>query len=200
LSQGISKADATKLNAKLQKQVELWESTNEPLVEYRDEAYSRLPSSGDVILAGLDDAMIRAGHGVDADKHLKDVLAHAQTWAVTGTPAQAQAIANAERMMVDRIQGVGGRSDATGSEFPKLGEALAALWGGEAYLLKPPGAMPPPKPAFPPSFYVSLEWDDKAKHLAWREGSARFMDAKRLTAYCEQMEQTAAVLQQTTKR
>jgi hypothetical protein len=197
MSQGISKPDAAKLNAKLQKQVEMWEKANEPLVEFRDEAYSRLPPSGDAILAGLDDAMIRAGHGVDADKHLKDVLAHAQTWAVTGTPVQANAIAGAERMMLDRLNGVSGRSDASGAAALR---ELAAVWTGDAYLLKPPGQGPPPKPAFPPSFYVSLEWDDKAKHFAWREGTARFMDAKRLTTYCEQMEETAAVLQQTTKR
>jgi hypothetical protein len=165
LIRSAKQSDIGTINGKLQKQVEAFIAASAPILEYRDDLYAHLPSSQSVLVAGLEDGVMRASHGLDADRHTKAVLASCQTWAVMATPSQIVSIA-----------------DALGNMATKMGGAA----GGKS------GA----KPAFPPSYYAKLEWDEKGKRLVWREGQAKFSDAKALAASSQQLEQTAATLSQ----
>jgi hypothetical protein len=193
LARAAAQSDVGQINARLHQQVSQVREANEPILEFRDEAFVRLPESADVVIAGLEDGVLRAACGIDSERHMKAVLAEASTWSVSGTPGQIRGVAGAIRVIVDKINGIGGgRGDAGG-----LGSGLALAGNLEMELLgavkTPP---PPPRPAFPPSYYTSSEWDDKAKRLTWKEGSAKFYDVKQLTAAAEQLEQTAVTLSQ----
>jgi hypothetical protein len=194
LLRAAAQSDAGQINAKLHQQVNQVREANEPILEFRDEAFVRLPESADVVIAGLEDGVLRAARGIDSERHMKAALAEASTWSVSGTPGQIRSVAGAIRVIADKINGIGGgRVDAGGL---KLDLALAA----GSFELELLGAVKspqsPPKPAFPPSYYTSCEWDDKAKHLTWKEGSAKFYDVKQLTAAAEQLEETAVTLSQ----
>jgi hypothetical protein len=193
LARAAAQSDVGQINAKLHQQVNQVREANEPILEFRDEAFARLPESADVVIAGLEDGMLRAARGIDSERHMKAALSEASTWSVSGTPGQIRSVAAAIRVIVDKINGIGsGRGDAGGrtSDLAFAGALGIELLGA----VKTPPA--PPKPAFPPSYYASSEWDDKAKRLTWKEGSAKFYEVKQLTAAAEQLEETAVTLSQ----
>lgn len=185
--------DAAKLSETLQKEVDAVAHENAPILVYREDLYAHLPGSGDAILAGLEDGAARAANGIDADRHMKGVMAQITTWSVSGTPPQIHAISGLLKSMIAKMSGA--KANAGPTDHSPI---YADVVGAPIYLAKgPPAAKPaPPKPAFPPSYYTVLEWDPKAKHLVWKEGAARFPDVKALTAMCQQLDDTAAVLAQ----
>jgi len=185
LSQGISKADAVQTEREsLQKQVEfVGERETSPLGGiFATRPYARLAARrADAYFGrGLDDANDSGGAWGGCGQAFEGCSGHiAQTMGGDGDAgARASAIASAERMMVDRILGVGSaQAMASGGRGPSRAGGRCGV--AEAYLLKAAGGRRRRRSRrFRRRTTCSLEWDDKAKRLAWREGSARFMDAK----------------------
>jgi hypothetical protein len=194
LARAAAQSDVAQINARLHQQVNQVREANEPILEFRDEAFVRLPESADVVIAGLEDGVLRASCGIDSEKHMKAALAQATTWSVGGTPGQIRNVAGAIRTIVDKVNGIGpgGRADAG-----VRASNLASAWSLELDLFGAIKTPPPPtRPPFPPSYYLSSEWDDKARRVVWKEGSAKFYDVKQLSAAADQLDQTAVTLSQ----
>jgi hypothetical protein len=185
--------DLNKINSELQKEVEANNAANVPILTYREDLYAHLPGSGDAILAGLEDGAARAGRGIDADKHMKGVMAQITTWSVGATPSEIHAVASLLRGMAAKmVPGAHAANGAPGQTlFADIVDAPVILAKGKG---GGGGAAAQPRPVFPPNYYISAEMDPKTKHAAWKEGAAKFPDVKAISAMVQQLDQTAATL------
>jgi hypothetical protein len=190
---GLAQNDLAKYNQEFQKQVAETASNNEPIIVYRADVYAHLPGSGEAILAGLEDGAARAGRGIDADKHMKGVLAQITTWSVSASPQEVRSVSGLLRQLVGKMGGSVPKAAADAPEGPfYAGGGRTEIFFAKGKAPASPAA--PAKAGFPPSYYSAVEYDDKAKHMMWKEGSAKFADLKTLTAMVLQLDETAASL------
>ena len=158
---GATEGDAGKITSELEKKVNEVARSSAPFLTYRDELYLRLPVSGEVIMAALDDSVTRANLGIDAGAHTKSAVSEVTTWSVSASPQDVQSVASLLRTLVARMS-------------PGPGKGARA--------------------SFPPSYYSSVEFDPKAKHLMWKEADAKFIDPKILNATIAQLDEVATTL------
>lgn len=82
---GISNRDAeVGINKEYADAVGRYRVGIEPILEYRDELYGRLPVNYDTIVAGLGDVYDRVTHGAPATEFWKTVSGQLRNWALTG--------------------------------------------------------------------------------------------------------------------
>jgi len=100
---GMKEGQEDKLNTQLDKQKEQVEALNAPILGYRDALYSRLPTNSEVLIARLQDGVIRVQNGIDLKSILSNFKTDVNVWVTSdATPQQANnilaAIKEAERV------------------------------------------------------------------------------------------------------
>jgi hypothetical protein len=70
-------------------------AANFPILKYRKELYSRLPVSGDSLMAGLEDVFARVRHGIQAGDQFEAISGSIQSWSLTAESRQREAIIQA---------------------------------------------------------------------------------------------------------
>jgi hypothetical protein len=178
--------DAAGINARLHKQVDEVLAMDQPILSYREEAFARLPSSEDVLLAGLADGVERAACGIDSERFTKNVMGEMLVWSVTTSPQQIHVLADALRQVIDRAGGLSENADVGGTDDVAMGF-------GPIFLLKT-GPKIAAKKTFPPPFYLLTEWEEKNKRLVWKEGEARFPSNRVLSGTYKDLDDTATKL------
>lgn len=90
---GTSKKDRMEeVNKGFAETVASADANNVYILRYRKEFYSRLPVSGDSLMAGLEDALIRVRHGVSAQDIWEPVSGSIQSWALSADGRQREAM------------------------------------------------------------------------------------------------------------
>jgi hypothetical protein len=85
---GISNADAeVGVNKDLTTAIEQYRLYVDPILEYRDEFYRRLPAGFETLVAGVQDTYDRASHGAPASEFWKTVGGQIRSWALTSGDA-----------------------------------------------------------------------------------------------------------------
>jgi hypothetical protein len=93
---GMREGQEDAINDQVSKQNEMIKAYNDPILEYRDALYARLPTNGDVLIARLQDAVFRVQAGVDLKNLLSNWSLEIRTWTVSNaTPQQANAVMSA---------------------------------------------------------------------------------------------------------
>lgn len=106
---------------------------NKVITAYRDELYSRLPPKLEALSAGLEDAIDRAGHGLNATGIFDNVAAGIRTWTISEAKAgQIQAMINAVYQVKDVA------SNEANKPFNKVYEDKGQVkWKSEGGVLDP---------------------------------------------------------------
>jgi hypothetical protein len=90
---GLKEGQEDQINTQVAKQREQIAAANDPILRYRDALYSRLPITGDSIVARIYDGVTRAQAGVDPKGVLSGLTGDVRGWtAVDATPQQANAV------------------------------------------------------------------------------------------------------------
>jgi hypothetical protein len=77
----------------------------EPILEYRDELFKRLPVNFDTLAAGLGDVYDRVTHGAPATEFWKTVSGEIRSWALTGgKPDQIKRLADASKQLYTEVK------------------------------------------------------------------------------------------------
>jgi len=83
---GINNADAeVPVNKELAEAIKKYREQIEPILAYRDELYSRMPSGFDKLAAGVSDVYDRASHGAPTTEFWKGVMGDIRAWALAST-------------------------------------------------------------------------------------------------------------------
>ena len=91
----LKKEKMDDLNKGFAESVETHDAANFVVLQYRKELYSRLPVSGDSLMAGLEDVFVRARHGVISDSQFDAIAGSIQSWSLKAEPRQRDAIIQA---------------------------------------------------------------------------------------------------------
>jgi hypothetical protein len=83
---GITKADAEPdINSEFGDVITRYRVQIEPILEYRDELYARMPPGFETLAAGLEDIYARVSHGAPANEFWTTVSAGVRSWALTSS-------------------------------------------------------------------------------------------------------------------
>ena len=86
LIQGLDQAGAKRADTEFQTYAEQQTQGNEQIVAYRDALYAKLPVSGPMLAAGLQDIYERSNAGIRSNNLVRLVISDAKAWAVGGAP------------------------------------------------------------------------------------------------------------------
>jgi len=93
---GMKDGQETAVNDSVGKMSAQTDAVNAPILNYRDALYNRLPTNADVLIARLQDAVVRVQAGCDLKSLLSDMESEVRSWlAVGANPQQASAVLSA---------------------------------------------------------------------------------------------------------
>lgn len=104
----LKKEDVASANKQYEEMVQQRTAPNEMIVTYRDELFSRLPVSYDMLRAGFEDAAERAAQGVNANKIFDAAAGATRSWALmAGKPSEIRGLGGQVADLRDAVAGEG---------------------------------------------------------------------------------------------
>jgi len=103
---GVFKADLeVGINKELTDAIAQYRLYVDPILDYRDEFYRRLPGGYDTLVAGVQDTFDRVQHGAPATEFWKTVSGEIRSWALTGgKPDQIKRLADASKQLYAEVK------------------------------------------------------------------------------------------------
>jgi hypothetical protein len=103
---GINNKDVeVEFNKEYSEAVGQYRMSIEPILEYRDELFARLPKNFDTLLAGLADVYDRVVHGAPTGEFWKVVSGDIRSWALTGgKPDQIRRLAEGSKQLYAEVK------------------------------------------------------------------------------------------------